>query len=168
VSGAEGACAFAAEISEDRSRCVVASAWREPSGRPVAEIVWKGHPVLAPAEIARLCAAHAPAAVVIDGRSPSATLLGPLAGCGVAVKQPSAQEIAIAWGEFMDLVRDGQLAHLDQPELTEAVRAARPRWLAGGHAWERRVVVDQAPLIAATLAVWGLLHVPRIPDPEIF
>jgi hypothetical protein len=168
VSGVEGACAFGAEISEDRSRCVVAAAWRGPDGRPVAEIVWKGHPALAPAEIARLCAAHVPAAVVIDGRSPSATLLKPLTDHLVAVKQPSAQEIAIAWGEFMDLVRDGQLAHLDQPELTEAVRAARPRWLAGGHAWERKVATDQAPLVAATLAVWALLHVPRIPEPDIF
>lgn len=160
MSSITGACAFAAEISGDRSRCAVAAAWREdgPAGRVVAEIAWLGHPALAPAQIARMNAEHHPVAVVIDGRSPSATLLAPLEAAGVTVTQPATQDVAIATGEFMDLVRDGGLAHLDQPELTAAVRGAQQRPLAGGQAWERRVVTDQSPLTAATFAVWGLLH----------
>ena len=165
VSIIMGACAFAAEISVDRSRCAVAAAWREdgPAGRVVAEIAWLGHPALAPAEIARMSGVHHPVAVVIDGRSPSATLLGPLEAAGVTVTQPATQDVAIAHGEFLDLVRDGGLAHLDQPELTAAVRGAQQRPLAGGQAWERRVVTDQSPLTAATFAVWGLLHAAPAP-----
>jgi hypothetical protein len=163
VSGVAGACGLAAEISEDRSRCAVAVAWRTPGGRMVAEIAWLGDPGLAPAEVARMRAEHEPVAVVVDGRSQSATLLKPLADAGVAVTQPSAAELAVATSEFGDLVASGRLAHLGQPELTEAVRGAQQRPLAGGRAWERRVQADQAPLVAATLAVWALLHIQPAP-----
>ena len=63
----------------------------------------------------------------------------------------------MAHGEFLDLVNDGGLAHLDQPPLTAAVRAAQQRPLAGAQAWDRRRwQVDQSPLVAATLAVLGV------------
>jgi hypothetical protein len=167
VSGVKGACGLAAEISEDRSRCAVAVAWRTPGGRMVAEIAWLGPPPLAPAEIARMRATHEPVAVVVDGRSQSATLLKPLHDAGVVVTQPGTADVAIATSEWDDLVASGELAHLGQRELTEAVRGAQLRPLAGGRAWERRVKADQAPLMAATLAVWGLLH-KRMPPPEVF
>jgi hypothetical protein len=167
VSDVAGACALAAEISEDRSRCAVAVAWRTPGGRVVAEIAWLGHPALAPAEVARMRAEHRPLAVVVDGRSQSGTLLKPFKDAGVVVTQPAAQDVAVAHGEFLDLVASGELAHLGQRELTEAVRGAQRRPLGGARAWERRVAVDQAPLVAATLAVWGLLHA-TLPPPDIF
>ncbi len=133
----------------------------------VAEIAWTGPPVLAPAELARMRGEHQPVAVVVDGRSQSATLLKPLKDAGVAVTQPATADVAIATSEFGDLVASGELAHLGQRELTEAVRGAQLRPLAGGRAWERRVLADQAPLVAASLAVWGLLHA-KMPPPEIF
>ena len=163
-----GEVAFAAEISEDRRHASVAAAGRGVSGKVVVDLVWYGEPRGCAARLAELQAAHDPVAVVVDGRSQAATLLGPLAEAGIVVSQPSTQDVAAAHGVFLDLVAEGGLEHLDQPPLTAAVRSAQQRPLAGAQAWERRVSVDQGPLVAATLAVWGFLGWERVADPGAF
>jgi len=60
----------------------------------------------------------------------------------------------VAHGQFLDAITAGQLEHLNQKELTDAVRASQQRPLAGAMAWDPKVAVDQGPLVAATLAVW--------------
>lgn len=152
-----GEVAFAAEISQDRQRCTIAAGWRRPGGHVVAELVWYDHPAGAPARLDELYVKHDPVAVVVDGASQSATLLRPLADLGVMVLEPKPRDVAVAHGNFMDLVNAGELDHLGQEPLTAAVRAAQHRPLAGAQAWERKVPVDQAPLVAATLAVWAFL-----------
>ena len=64
-------------------------------------------------------------------------------------------------------MNDGGLAHLDQPPLTAAVRAAQQRPLAGAQAWERKVAVDQSPLVAATVAVWAFLRWEELAAPGV-
>ena len=154
-----GEVAFACEISEDRRHCAVVAAGREQGGtRVVVDLVWYEHPRGAVARLDELWVKHDPVAVVVDPRSQAATLLKPLAEAGVLVKEPGTADVAVAHGEFLDLVNDGRLAHLDQPPLTAAVRAAQQRPLAGAQAWERKVLVDQSPLVAATLACWAFLR----------
>jgi hypothetical protein len=60
------------------------------------------------------------------------------------------------------------LAHLDQPPLTAAVQAAQQRALAGAQAWERRVTVDQSPLVAATLACWAFRRWLELATPGVW
>lgn len=161
-----GEVAFACEISEDRKRCSIVASGRERDGtRVVVDLVWYEHPRGAVARLAELNAEHDPVAVVVDPRSQAATLLRPLAEAGVLVTEPGTADVATAHGQLLDLVNDGGLAHLDQPPLTAAVRAAQQRPLAGAQAWERRVLVDQSPLVAATLAVWAFLNWERLAAP---
>jgi len=148
--------AFACEIAEDRRHAAIVASGREQDGdRVVVDLVWYEHPRGAVMRLLALYEKHDPVATVIDPRSQAATLLRPLAEAGVIVTQPATADVAVAHGEFLDLVGDGQLAHLDQPALTAAVRAGQQRALAGAQAWERRVPVDQSPLVAATLACWA-------------
>jgi hypothetical protein len=105
---------------------------------------------------------------VVDPRSQAGTLLRPLAEAGVLVREPSTAEVVAAHGEFLDLVNDGRLAHLEQPPLTAAVQAAQQRPLAGAQAWERRVIVDQSPLVAATLACWAFLRWEELATPGVW
>ena len=150
-----GEVAFACEISEDRRKAAVVASGREQDGtRVVVDLVWYDHPRGAVGRLVELSEKHDPVAVVVDPRSQAATLLRPLADAGVFVTEPGTADVVVAHGEFLDLVRDGMLAHLEQPPLTSAVRAAQQRPLAGAQAWERRLVVDQSPLVAATLSVW--------------
>ena len=127
-----GEVAFACEISEDRRKAAVVASGREQDGtRVVVDLVWYDHPRGAVGRLVELSEKHDPVAVVVDPRSQAATLLRPLADAGVFVTEPGTADVVVAHGEFLDLVRDGMLAHLEQPPLTSAVRAAQQRPLAG-------------------------------------
>ena len=164
-----GEIALAVEISEDRKRAAIVAAGREKDGaRVVVDLVWYDHPRGAVDRLAGLNVKHDPVAVVVDPRSQAGTLLHPLAEVGVLVRQPSTAEVVAAHGIFLDLVNDGRLAHLNQPPLTAAVQAAQQRPLAGAQAWERRVIVDQSPVVAATLAAWVFLEWERLAVPSVW
>ena len=164
-----GEVAFACEISEDRRKAAVVASGREQDGtRVVVDLVWYDHPRGAVGRLVELSEKHDPVAVVVDPRSQAATLLRPLADAGVFVTEPGTADVVVAHGEFLDLVRDGMLAHLEQPPLTSAVRAAQQRPLAGAQAWERRLVVDQSPLVAATLSVWAFLRWEELATPGVW
>jgi hypothetical protein len=162
------AVALGAEISEDRKRAAIAAGWREPAGRIVAEIVWYDAPAGAAARLDELYVKHDPVAVAVDPRSQAATLIRALAERGIIVTRLGPEDVAVAHGEFMDLIATQSLRHLDQPELTAAVRGAQQRTLAGANAWERRVPVDQSPLVAATFAVWAFLRWEELSKPGVW
>lgn len=154
-----GEVAFGCEISEDRKHAAVVAAGRGESGRIVVDLSpFYAHPRGVVARLSDLYGEHDPVAVALDPKSQSATLLKPLREAGIIAVRLSAEDVAVAHGEFMDLVADGALEHLDQAPLTAAVRSAVQRPLAGAQAWERRVSVDQSPLTAATFAVWAFLR----------
>ncbi len=148
--------AFGCEISEDRCHAAIVAAGRGQGGRILVDV--------SPLMIIRaarwprmidLDRQYQPVAVVVDPRSQAATMIKPLTDAGVAVIQPTTLDVVIAHGQFIDLVNDVALEHLDQPVLTSAVRAALQRPLSGANAWDHRVMVDQAPLLGATLAIWA-------------
>ena len=165
----QGEVAFAAEISEKRDRCAVVAAGRSEAGKVLIDLApYYGAPAGAVARIGDLWAKHDPVCIVIDPRSQAGTLLGPLAEAGILVKLPTTADVVVAHGEFLDLVTTGQLEHLDQPPLTAAVRAGMQRPLAGAQAWERRVMVDESPLVAATLACWGFRRWEELSKPGVW
>jgi hypothetical protein len=164
-----GEVTLAVEISEDRKHAAIVAAGREKDGtRVVVDLVWYDHPRDAVVKLAALAVKHDPVATIVDPRSQAGTLLRPLAEAGVFVTQPSTQDVVVAHGELLDLVNDGRLAHLNQPPLTAAVQAAQQRPLAGAQAWERRVVVDQSPLVAATLACWAFCRWEELATPGVW
>lgn len=164
-----GEVAFGAAVSEDRKRAAIVSAGRGASGRLVIDLApFYDHPRGVVARMSYLCAAHDPVAVVVNPKSQSATLLKPLAEAGIPVTQLSVEDVVVAHAEFLDLVNDGGLEHLDQPPLTAAVRAAQQRALSGAQAWEPRLAVDQSPLLGATWAVWGFLRWEEAAHPGVW
>ncbi|MER6098349.1 terminase [Streptomyces sp. NPDC001728] len=95
---------------------------------------------------------------VVDGGGPAGSLIPDLEDAlGITVVQPKAREIAQATGQFYDAVADQSISHLDPPPLAVALAGAQKRPLGDAWAWARRGVgVDISPLVAATLAKWGL------------
>jgi hypothetical protein len=151
-----GPVAFGAAISEDRKHGSIVAAGRSGSGRILVDLApFYGHPWLLVPRLEMLYATHDPVAVVVNPKSQSGTLVKPLREAGILVTEVTAQDVAVAHGEFLDLVNDGGLEHLEQPPLTAAVRAAQQRPLAGAQAWDPKVETDQGPLVAATLACWA-------------
>jgi phage terminase large subunit-like protein len=109
--------------------------------------------------LAELVSRWQPWPVVIDPASPAGSLLVDLASLGVPTVTIGAREYAQACGQFYDAVaaEPPTVAHLDQPVLNSAVASARKRVLADAWAWARRSGADVSPLVAVTLARWGLV-----------
>ena len=69
-----------------------------------------------------------------------------------------ARETAAACGQFYDAVVAQELTHFDDAPLASALAGAQKRSLGDAWAWARRIPsVDISPLVAATLAKWGLV-----------
>ncbi len=106
--------------------------------------------------------------VVVDPRSPAATLVEPLEALGVDLVIPNTHDIAVAHGRFIDELRAGRLKIAEHPNLDAAAQHALTRPLAGGEALDRRKpMVDTSPLVAAELAVWRVLTAPPPPPPFV-
>jgi hypothetical protein len=110
---------------------------------------------------------HEVVAVVVDPHSPGATCIRPLEAARVPITRPTTGDVAVAHGLFVDLLRAGRIRHQRQPTLTSALQHLQARRLGGATGPERRsgTPADVAPAVAAELAVWGLEHAPRRPEP---
>jgi hypothetical protein len=95
---------------------------------------------------------------VIDGGGPAGSVIADLEErLGITVVQPKVREIAQACGQLYDAVAEQTFSHLDQAPLAAALAGAQKRPLGEAWAWARRGVgVDISPLMAVTLAKWGL------------
>lgn len=165
-----GEVALGCHISEDRKHAAVVAAGRDSvSGKILVDLgPFYDHPRSVVARLAKLAIDHDPVAVVVNPKSQSATLLKPAAEAGVLLTLMSVEDVVVAHGEFLDLVNEQQLIHLDQPPLTAAVRAGQQRPLAGAQAWDPKVGVDQSPLMAATWACWGFRRWEELSQPGAF
>lgn len=98
-----------------------------------------------------------PRAIVVDAGGPAGSLIPDLERAGLQIVQPKTREVAQACGQFYDAVSDQSLVHLDQAPLATALAGAAQRSLGDAWAWARRgVSTDISPLVAVTLARWGL------------
>ena len=164
-----GEVAFAAAISEDRKHGSIVAAGRGGSGKILVDLApFYDHPRLLVARMGVLYAKHDPVAVVVNPKAQSGTLIKPLRNAGIIAVEPSTQDMAVAHGDFLDLVDAGGLEHLSQKPLTDAVRAGQQRPLAGANAWDPKVPVDQSPLVAATLACWAFLRWEELATPGVW
>jgi len=164
-----GEVAFGLAISEDRQHAAIVAAGRGDRGKILVDLApFYDHPRGAVARMSGLYEKHDPVAVAVDPKSQAATLIKPLAEAGIKVTELDTGDVVVAHGEFLDLVNDRLLEHLDQPPLTAAVRAAQQRRLGGAQAWEPKVAVDQSPLMAATVAVWAFQRWEELSKPSVY
>ncbi|MDD7384754.1 MAG: terminase family protein [Actinomycetaceae bacterium] len=98
------------------------------------------------------------AGIVVDARSPAATLLPELKARRLKVTVTGTDDMADACAGFYDSCVEGTLRHIGQPQLTVAMQNARKRTISGDRwAWNRKSSdSDITPIVSATLAVWGV------------
>jgi hypothetical protein len=149
--------AYGVEISSARSHTSIAAATTHEAATVVELVAYLDGSDTA-AAVATIVGT-APVAVVIDPRSPAATLIAPLQALGVIVTEPSTHDLAVAHGVFLDELKAGRLKVVPHPVLDLAAQHALARPLAGGEALDRRrPEQDTGPLTAAEIAVWALLR----------
>jgi phage terminase large subunit-like protein len=154
----QGVPALAVDVSPDRSSSAIAAAARRDDGLiPVEILAHHRGTGWVTKRLGDLVKKHDATVVVIDGRSPAASLIKDIEEeIGFEVTVMSTAEYAQACGGFFDDVVEKVLRHGDQDELNDAVQGAAVRPLSEAWAWSRKKsTVDITPLVAATLARWG-------------
>ena len=147
---------LAFDVSPNRKQATICAAGRNEAGRCHVEIVTDARAGAGWVvdRVAQLVESHEVALVVCDAVGPAASLVQQLEERDVKVETVTAGAHAQACGQLVDLVADGDLVHLGQPRLDQALRGAKPRALGDAFAWSRKSSsVDITPLVAATLAL---------------
>jgi hypothetical protein len=149
---------FAFDVSPERTTSAISVAGYRPDGAFHTEVVEhdKGTGWVVPWLIDRH-ERHNPLAIICDKRSPANSLVPEIAEHGIEVVTVSSEEHAQACGIFFDAVDQERLHHLGTAELRAALRGAAKRPLGDAWAWARKTSgVDISPLVACTLAVFGV------------
>jgi hypothetical protein len=156
-----GRVVFGVDVGSDRL-AHVAVAWRRPDQAVHVELTDTNLSPLKVAERLDQLAAQWKGPVMLGG--PSAYLEGDLA-TAVAVHLVTSAEFASAAGRFDDLLTDDAVFHGNQPELNEAVEAARfrPFGTAGDRTLQLRDSPAAGPLAAVVRALHGLLTGAALP-----
>jgi hypothetical protein len=157
----DGGMAFAFDVKPDRSGASICVAGLRDDDLGHLEVIDRrpGTEWLVE-RIVDLVATHKPRAVVCDQASPAMTFVADLADEGIVVRTTTAAEHAQACGELFDAVEQGTVRHRGEPELHAAVAGAVKRALGEAWGWSRKSsAVDISPLVAVTLARWGLRHI---------
>jgi hypothetical protein len=152
-----GDVCFAFDVSPDRAWASITAAGLRADGRVHVELVDRRRGTSWVVDrLVVLRERHDGLGIVCDAAGPATSLLHELLARDLEVEATSAKDHANACGLLYDLVDDGRIRHLGQPELVSALRGATTRPLGDSWAWARRSSgTDITSLVAATLAVWG-------------
>lgn len=167
---------FAFDMTPDRGYASICVAGRRADGLPHVEVVdHRPGTAWVAARLAELVERHgtvdvrsvdkrrtgSSAGVVWGEGSPAAALLPKLVEQGVEAWPVKLQDNARACGVLYDAVQDKAIRHLGTTELLNAIKGAAVKPAGDAWVWSRRSSrVDISPLVACTLALWGLLTAP--------
>lgn len=154
----DGAVCFCFDVSPDRRTASVGVAAFRADGLRHVEIVKRENGTSWMVDfLVGLSDRHEDAVFVCDDKGPAASLVPELELRGVVVETFNAAQYAKACGAFLDAVADAEFRHLGDPVLKAAVKGAAQRPLGDAFAWSRKnSSVDITPLVAVTLALWGV------------
>ena len=163
-----GPIALALDMTPDRKNLAIAASQRTDEGRIHLEVGYYDGPTPGAARyVATLIGKWNPCAVVVDKASPAMTVVADLYKLGFEAETTGVAEMATACGGFYDDAVAQLLDHTGDPLLADALAGAQKRELAGGGAWawNRKGSNPIAPLVAATLARWGLVTFAELATP---
>lgn len=155
-----GTPAIGIDRSPDGSRWVICAAWRTTAGCVHLETSpYTFTSSLAVVEkITEIVTAWDPCAIVIDGRSPAASIQEKLIAAHVEPEMLTTGEYVRACGGLLDDINDSHVSHSGQKRLTDSVGDAGKRDLMGGFAWDLGGKAPITALNAATAAHYGLMR----------
>jgi hypothetical protein len=146
------------DVTPDRSFAAICAAGWADSERTVVELIEHRVGVgWIVGRLGELVQKWRPLLIVADKGGPAGKLAPELETLGLPIKTTDASTYAGACGSFYDAIVEQKLYHRGQAPLDSAVAAARKRPIGDTWAWARREGGDVSPLVAATLARYGLM-----------
>lgn len=149
---------FGLELTGDRSWATFVAAGHTADGRVGGEVV-AHHPgtdwVLRRAQELN---ASGPTWFVIDPRSQAGSFIAEFRAAGLPVLECGFTDLARATGSMFDAIANREIAHLGDPLMDAAVAGATKRAYGDVWLWDRRVGTTITPLVAFTLARFGLVE----------
>ncbi len=153
-----GAPVFVFEVSVDRSTSVIASVGTSSvAGKTHVELIenrkrtgWVVERLVA------LRDKHKPADIVCNSSGPAGALLADCVRSGLKVTEIKGIEYTKACQAAYDDIVEHRWRHIDQASLTAAVTGAGKRALGDGFVFDRRGLLDVAPLTAVSLGAWAV------------
>lgn len=160
---------FAVDVDPDRSHGAIGLAGRRSDGLGHLELVERKRGTGWIVErVKGLVDTHRPVGVVVDGKSAAASLLADFQDADVEITIINAGDLVAGCGMIYDAVIDKLVRHLGEPELSAAIKGAVKRPLGDAWAWSRKnSSIDISPLVAITLAYWGLVTLAASGTPEV-
>jgi len=175
------------DVSPDRKAAAIVGAGLMPNGQVKLRVwgYWSNTSTIVQ-RAAELKAELKPDLWLLHGKSSAATFIDDLAAVGIEVKtvkvktegddedRPvrgslvvmSPEQEALAWGRFVDMVREELVLHHEEDvPLNVALAGAKTRPVGAGTAWARRGGADITTLVAATGATWGVATI-ELAEPE--
>lgn len=164
-----GRVALAVDVAADRTHACIGAA--QPGQKRFLELIGDRHDVdAAAAEVIRVSDRQDRAPIVCDKYGPTGTVHDELTRLlGKSAEQrlltPTAQDIANAYGDFIDDLDARALRIKAHPLITAAAEVAGRRRVGDeGWTWSRRGSAGSiAPLVALTNAGWGAQRLPAPP-----
>lgn len=154
----EGTPMFAVDITPTRHHSTIAVAASTDAGRPLVELVdaRRGTSWVVP-KLQEVLKQYTGTKVIVDRAGWSASLVEDIRAANIDVHETDASEVSTAAGQFLESVLEQKFFHRGDPRLTSAVEGSRQRPIGERWGWDRKSPsVDVSPLVAASLALWGL------------
>ena len=147
---------FGVDISRERDRASIGASGLVRDYTPVELIECKEGTSWILPRLVELCKKYN-TKVVIDTGSPAASLIPELEKQNIGVMSIHLRDYARACGSFYDAVQAKTISHLDDPNLRSAIMGSTKRPLGDSWAWNRQSTTNITPLVAVTLARYGVV-----------
>jgi hypothetical protein len=165
--------ALSLDFTPERDRGALVAAG-DVDGRTPVEVIEAGSDLERLVARAGEIANRWQATIVIDRGGPAASAVPALerattyAPGAHRVRLISLPDFVRACGDFHDAAIHGRLSHRGDYRLTDAVAGASKRRVGDAWLWRRRGGSDISPLVAATLARWGIVAAPEVLEPRVW
>lgn len=162
-------CIFALDVKPNREMSTIAVASVREDGKVHIEIVERDHGTAWVAgRMAELVAKHPGSRLVVDAGSAAGSLQPELKRARVPLVLVGMREYAQSCGIFFDAVMSGDVRHIGQEPLDEAVDAGRSKPMGESlWKWQRKTLIsDISPLVACSLAYLGVDRFGRVSQVE--
>ena len=156
---------FSVDVTPMRDHSTIAVAANTDTDRPLVEVVetQRGTSWVVP-KLTEILKQYPGTKVIVDRSAWAASLVEDIRAANLDVHETDAAEVSTAAGQFLEAVLEQKFFHRGDPRLTTAVEGARQRPIGERWGWDRKIpTVDVSPLVAASLALWGLRTTPARP-----